>query len=679
MVIITRSRMFLSLLVVIGAVLMAAGCAPGESSASPEPPSPIPTQPPAVPTAAEDLKPPDTPTPVPNPVPTEIVLPTVETPIPELEPAALPTRVPVDEIILGMEDLPFEEFADRAYRELMLRDRDALISSGFADLYGISVGEEFTDISAEFIQDTQMMEYSFLDQLRSYDRESLPYDQQISYDALERYLDVQVRAHSFSDLKFYVNPVWGLQNYPGEFLLEMPLESVQDVEIYIARLSNVAAWADQVIAALERNEGAGALPPKFVLDDTLSQFTTILNTQAGGEPEAEHQEVFNHLRSEINRIEGISGQEKTVLLDSALKAVEKDYIPSFQAVQKKLEALAGSAEEDPNVWVLPGGEAYYDQLLAYYSGTDLTADEIHEMTRAEVARIQAEIREAAVAAGYPDNLSMAELNRLMEADSRYITGAELREKYQAILDAANLAADDYFNLRAEADVVLRSDPEGPPAFYSPPPPGSSEEGAMVTNLGFSPLYVNYNEHVLMHHETIPGHHTQIALAQELDVPLFQRYFLTNPYLMNYAFQAYPEGWALYAESLAEEMGLYEGDEFANLGRLRLRLLRFVRSVVDTGLHAKGWTLDEAAAYLEEATGMPQPRNRLSRYLVNPSYPNGYNVGGLKIIELRTRAMDQLGEAFDIKEFHDVVLGHGTLPIIVLEDVVDDWIAEKLGG
>ena len=200
---------------------------------------------------------------------------------------------------------------------------------------------------------------------------------------------------------------------------------------------------------------------------------------------------------------------------------------------------------------------------------------------------------------------------------------------------------------------------------------------MPANLEYSPQWVDYNEHILVHHETIPDHHTQISLAQELELPYFQRYFSTNPYLQKYDLQAYPEGWAWYAEVLAWEIGLYEGEPWANLGRLRQHLKRIVRIVVDTGIHTKGWTLDEAAAYIEEVTGMPQTRSRLTRYLVNPGYPSGYTIGWLKILEIRQRAIDQLGEAFDIKAFHNTILGHGVLPIGVLERVVDDWIDSQL--
>jgi uncharacterized protein (DUF885 family) len=434
---------------------------------------------------------------------------------------------------------------------------------------------------------------------------------------------------------------------------------------------------DQVIEGLKRSEQAGAIPPKYVLEDTIAQLDGLLRIQGSTPPDAKTLEVYNRFNSKIYRIDDLSSDEREALLNAALTEIEETFIPAYQALKDHLIYLATLAAEDPNQWKLPGGEAYYTYLLAYHTGTDLSADEIHTLGLAEVARIQENIRKVDTELGYPAELTMAELNQRITEESQPITGQALRQKYEQILAAADQAAEEYFDLRTSADVVIRSEPIDIPAYYIQPAPGSSDPGVMPVNLMLSPLLVNYNEHVLVHHETIPGHHTQIALAQELDVPGYQRFYSVNPYLQNYQLLAYTEGWALYAEQLAWEMGLYDDDPFANLGRLRLHLLRTVRMVVDTGIHAKGWTLDEAAAYLEEVTGMPQSHSRLTRYLVNPGYPCSYNIAKLKLFELRQRAMEQLGDSFDIKAFHNVVLGNGVLPIGVLETVVEDWINAKL--
>jgi uncharacterized protein (DUF885 family) len=644
---------------------------PPTPTPTPVPPTPTPTPVPPTPTPTPPPTATHTPSPTSPPTPTDIP----STEIPPLQRA--PDQYSIADILTQLEALPIDEFFDEAYRQLQLREPDILIADGFGDLYGVLPGDHFTDMSADYIQETQQLEREILDLLRTYDRSALSSDQKISYDVLEWYLDVRVRGHAYTGYKFLVNPVWGLQNWPTEFLLEHPLETKHDAENYIARLSSLDTWVDQVIEGLELNEQLGAIPPKYVLEDTIDQLDAILQIRGTYSPDADQIESYTNFRSRVRRIDDLSYGEREALLNAALTEIEETFIPAYLALKDHLVYLTTVAVEDPNQWKLPGGEEYYAYLLAYHTGTDLSADEIHALGLAEVARIQKDIRIVAAELGYPANISMAELNQRMTEEREVITGNALLREYKRILAASDQAAEAYFDLRASADVVIRSDPSSPLAYYSPPEPGSQGPGVMPVNLDVSPLYVHYNEHVLVHHETIPGHHTQAALALELDLPLYRRYHIVNPFQQNYEFLAYVEGWALYAEGLAWEMGLYNGEPFANLGRLRLRLLRFVRMVVDTGIHAKGWTLDDAAAYLEDVTGMSQTNSMLTRYLVNPGYPCSFLVGGLKFLEFRQRAMEQLGDAFDIKEFHNIVLGNGILPFDILENVVDGWIEAKL--
>jgi uncharacterized protein (DUF885 family) len=638
------------------------------------PPAPTPTSMPVTetPLAPSPTAIPPTPTTVP---PTATSVPPTETPTP------IPTPEPVSiaDLVDDLKGLPIDEFLRESWRQLQLREPDLLFANGFAEFYGVVPGDHFTDMSLDYIQGTEQLERETFDLLQEYDRSTLSAAQKISYDALAWYLDLQVRGQAFRDYKFLVNPAWGLQNWPIDFLMENPLRDKQDVEGYLARLSGLDVWADQVIEGLKRNEQAGAIPPKYILQDTIDQLDDILGVQGNNPPAAQRIEVYTDFRSRLYKIDDLSGDERTAFLDSALNEVEETFIPAYQALRNELAHLSTIAVEDPDDWTLPGGQEYYDYLLEYYTSTNLSADEIHAWGLAEVARIQADMRDAAVDLGYPPEMSMVELKTVLATESEFVTGEALRRKYEDILSAAKEASEAYFDLRTSADVVIQKVASGPPAYCILPKPGSSEPGRMPVNLDVSPLYVNYNEYVLVHHETIPGHHTQLALAQELDLPGYQRFYNIHPYRLDYQFQSYAEGWALYSEILAWEMGLYEGEPLANLGRLRLRLLRTVRIVVDTGLHAKGWTMADAADYLRDATGTVPTDAELTRYLVNPGYNCGANVGGLKILELRQRARDKLGERFDIKEFHNTILGHGLLPITVLEDVVDDWIAEKLNS
>jgi len=597
-----------------------------------------------------------------------------------IHPTEMPTTTPepvyeppsVEDVLASLDGLPIDQFILESYRHLRLRDADILYANGYGDVFGVVLDDQFADLSLSYREETQLLEREILDLLDGYDREELSREQQISYGALAWYLEIHVQGQAYADYRFLVNPAWGLQNWPIDFLLEFPVENKSDAELYIARLASLNRWADQVIGRLEANKEAGALPPQYVIDDTISELEAILMI-----PGAERQEVYTSFRSKLDQIDELSPEEVDSLLTAAATEVEQSFIPAYQALIDELEDLSRTAVEDPNQWQLPGGEDYFTYLLQFHTGTGLTADEIHNLALAEVAGLENELREAAVVVGYPQDISIEEINQRISEDYPMITGNELLEKYQGILAEVKEASKDYFDLRTSADVVIETVREGPPAYYMDPVPGSGDPGVMPVNLGLNPMLMRYNEFVLVHHETIPGHHTQISLAQELDLPLYQRFYCVNPYTQDYDFLAYAEGWAFYSEVLAWEMGLYEGEALANLGRIRLNLFRTVRAVVDTGIHAKGWTLDEAAAYLEEMTGMPQSRQMMTRYLVNPGYTTSYTVGKLTLLKLREQAREELGDQFDIKEFHNVVLGNGVLPLNVLESVVEDWIASKL--
>jgi uncharacterized protein (DUF885 family) len=606
-----------------------------------------------------------------TPTPAPTTLPTTEAPTPTPELAY--EQPSVAEVLASLEGLTVDEFFEESYRQLRLRDADILFANGYGDVFGVVLSDQFTDLSLAYREDTQLLEREILGLLYSYDRDGLPSDHQISYDALAWYLETHVQGQAYADYKFLVNPVWGLQNLPIDFLLEFPLENRKDAEMYIARLASLDLWAEQVIERLEANKEAGALPPQYVIEDTIDQLNALLVV-----PGAVRQEVYTNFRDKLNKIDELNAEDRDTLLASAATAVEEGFIPAYQALKKEMEELSPTAVEDPNQWQLPGGEDYFTYLLQLHTGTTLTADEIHNLALDEVSRLEKELREAAIEVGYPADISIVELNQRISEDYPMITGNELLEKYEQVLAAVKQASEDYFDLRTSADVVIEPIQEGPPAYYQNPLPGSSDAGVMPVNLELNPMLMRYNELVLVHHETIPGHHTQITLAQELDLPHYQRYYSVNPFMQNYHFLAYAEGWAFYGELLAWEMGQYEGEPLANLGRIRLNLFRTTRVIVDIGLHAKGWTLDDAAAYLEEMTGMPQSRQMLTRYLVNPGYTSSYSIGKWKLLEMRERAQEQLGDQFDIKEFHNVVLGNGVLPIGVLERVVEDWIASELG-
>jgi uncharacterized protein (DUF885 family) len=302
-------------------------------------------------------------------------------------------------------------------------------------------------------------------------------------------------------------------------------------------------------------------------------------------------------------------------------------------------------------------------MLGHEAGTEMSPEQIHELGRSEVARLQREMQEAAVQLGYPPNMDMAELQERLYSDSEILRGESSLVEFQALIAKANQATSATFDLLPEGELIIKPEPFGSGiGYYQSPPLDGSGPGIFYTNFEMelpSHLAPSY-----IYHETVPGHHLQIALARELDLPTFRRALVYN---------AYAEGWAVYAERLAWEMGLYEDDPLGNMGRLDFELARAARLVVDTGIHALGWTRQQAADYYEEATGRPSHPIAMNRYVVLPGQGCGYTIGMHKILELRQMAMDQLGDKFEIKEFHNLILGQGSLPLEILERVVEDWI------
>jgi uncharacterized protein (DUF885 family) len=298
----------------------------------------------------------------------------------------------------------------------------------------------------------------------------------------------------------------------------------------------------------------------------------------------------------------------------------------------------------------------------------LSPDEIHELGLQEVDRIQAEMRVIFEQLGYPENESLSSLFGRVLSDSGLLYSQDIVAGYEAIIREADQKVGAVFDLRPKAEVVVIGVPQG--GYYIGPARDGSRPGAFyATQTGSE---TRFSMPSLAYHEAIPGHHFQIAIAQELDLPGFRTAVGSTAYI---------EGWALYAELLAYELGFYKDDPYGNLGRLQMELFRAARLVVDTGIHAKGWNYDQGVEYMLENTGLPpgQVQFEVSRYITWPGQATAYKIGMLKILELRQLAMEQLGDRFDLKEFHNVVLGNGGMPLEVLERVVQDYIDAKLAG
>jgi uncharacterized protein (DUF885 family) len=573
------------------------------------------------------------------------------------------------EILAQLDGLPIDEFFEQSYRQLQLRDPDRLFVNGLADEYGVA-NDRFTDMSDDYIRETQQLESAILDLLRAYDRNALSPDQQLSYDVYEWYLDDLVRGHEFMYYDYPVNSmtIWGKQNWLIDFMVSyQPITNKQDAEDYIARLSQIDTWVEQLLEGLKLREQAEVVPPKYIIQDSRGQVEGHLHMRGHDSFDAEAVELYVSFREKLDQVEAISVQEKQILLDAALTEIESTFIPAFLELRDYLVYLETVAGNKSGVYQFPEGHAYYAYILRNQISVDMGPEQLHELGLSEVARLQTEIQEAAAELGYPQDISMAELDQRLMVDDELLEGDALLTEYERLIAEAEQASNLYFDLLPKAELVIQPEPFGSGiGYYLPPALDGSAPGRFYTTLNY-PIA----RHVIptfIFHETVPGHHLQGALARELDLPTFRRELELNGYL---------EGWAVYAERLAWEMGLYENDPLGNLGRLLLEHSRAARLVIDTGIHAKGWTRREAAAYYGEVTGRLSDLSSMDRYVILPGQGCGYTVGLLEILDLRQRAMDQLGDEFDIKAFHNVILGNGPLPLEILEQVVDNWIEAEL--
>ncbi len=362
----------------------------------------------------------------------------------------------------------------------------------------------------------------------------------------------------------------------------------------------------------------------------------------------------------------------------AVQLVTSDVYPAYGLFIDYFKQLDDKVSENHGVWALPDGDRLYKLAIEFFTTTDYSADYIHNMGLREVDRIQGEIMIILAAQGWDAESGFkSAIDRLAEDERFYYADSDegrqqILDDYQQIIDEISAQLDPWFEVKPSSGVEVKRVPEfkektAPGAYYNPPAMDGSRPGVFYANLYDIKATPKYGMRTLAYHEAVPGHHFQIAIQQELkDLPFFRRLI---------PFTAYSEGWALYSEYVAWEAGM-QSDPFDNIGRLQAELFRAVRLVVDTGIHDKRWNREQAIEYMLENTGMAVSDvvSEIERYFVLPGQALAYKVGMNKIMELRTRAETALGENFDIREFHNVVLTNGALPLTILERLVDQYIA-----
>ncbi|MBU7025417.1 MAG: DUF885 domain-containing protein, partial [Theionarchaea archaeon] len=582
----------------------------------------------------------------------------------------------VEDIITELKGLPIDEFFEESFKQFLLRDPQEITRLGLSKSFGLR-NDQLNNFSDAYIRETQTLEAELLKLLRMYDRSALTKEQQISYDVYEWFLDDLVRGHEF---RYYNYPVHHFLTSHHDnltrFLTEVhPLTTKEDAEDYVSCLSQVGTQLEQIIKGLELREKTEVVLPKFIIEMTKNQIIRYLHLSEGSPIDGKSILLYTVFDKKLKKID-INTEEKQKMLDAALKEIEESVVPGYVHLLDYLKYVEFVATNDAGVWKFPKGNAYYCYMLRKATSTDLTPEQIHEIGLKEVERIQKEMRTIFDELGYPKDAPLHELMERVAADGGFIdtdpeSGKDQVVKtYECILDEVSQNVDRVFDVRPSAELVVVGDTMagGGGGFFVHGSVDGSRPGAFHTAVASSLVY-KYRMPTIAYHEAIPGHYFQISIAQELDLPLFRNVIVFN---------GYAEGWALYTERLAWELGLFESNPYGNIGRLQFELLRAVRLVLDTGIHAMKWTRKEAKQYMKDTLGSDMYLHEVDRFIVLPGQATGYKVGMIKIVELREKAMDALGDHFDIKEFHRVVLGNGSMPLEVLERLVQDYIDANRG-
>jgi uncharacterized protein (DUF885 family) len=485
--------------------------------------------------------------------------------------------------------------------------------------------------------------------------------------------DMSIEADRWRYHNYPVSQMRGVHGRIPSFLInEHLIANESEAKAYIKRLEGVPKVLNQLIVNLEIRENKNIIAPKFVFPLVIESIDKML----AGAPfeDGPDSTLLADFKRKIDALD-ITDDTKSKLIINVSDTLKRHFYPAYRSLQIKLRELESVANDDHGVWKFPDGDKFYEFALRRTTTTDLSPDVIHELGLTEVARIQTEMRGIMKAVDFDGDLQ--EFFAFMRDDPQfyYPDSENGKQAYlddaKAIIDNMKSLLDGLFITKPKADLIVKAvepfrEASAGQAFYQRPAPDGSRPGTYFANLYKMKDMSKYNMEALAYHEGIPGHHMQISIAQELeDIPKFRLFG---------GYTVFSEGWALYSETLPKEIGLYS-DPYSDFGRLSEELKRACRLVVDTGIHSKKWTREKAIAYMNSNLAYSENYNvrQIERYIVMPSQATAYKIGMLKLQQLRDNAKKILGEKFDIREFHDVVLKDGAVSMPILENNINAWV------
>jgi uncharacterized protein (DUF885 family) len=517
-----------------------------------------------------------------------------------------------------------------------------------------------------------------IDEVREFDRNKLEGQNRITYDVLLDFWGAQLAPRKFDWLSseglYPISPMFGTEAAILDFMQSSHVvTNDKTARNYVARLIAMGPKLDAVTAEMQHQATLGVVLPSSLLEKSI----TVVDGTVKLPPEESG--LVTTFVTRMDAVKSLDANRKTELKAQAVRAVKEQVYPAYERMRAALIALRpAAAKQSAGVDRLPDGVAYYQLMLQQQTTSDYTPEQIHQLGLSEVARISKEMQALLDAQGIKGDSIAARMQQLREDPKYHLPNtaegrAQLLERYRQILTEVNARMPEYFRLMPKAIPAVQRFPESveagsAAAQYEAAALDGSRPGIFEVNerdLNETPTWAMKT---LAYHEGIPGHHFQISVAQTLKgLPIIRQ----EP-----IYTAYAEGWALYAERFAAEIGMYKDDPLGDLGRLRDEMLRAVRLVVDSGMHAKGWSREQSIRYMSDNTGMAETEvtTEVERYMALPGQACAYKVGELKILELRDKAKAAFGDQFSIKDFHAVILENGALPLTVLERVVDEWIA-----
>lgn len=569
-------------------------------------------------------------------------------------------------------DAEVNTFLDMAFDEMADRSPEFLTQLGLKKHYG-----QLDNRSEKFAQETLAFQKQKLEDLKAFDRDVLSSQVQLSYDLFKQGLEENIQDFRWRYYNYPVTQMGGVHSNLPAFMMTMHrVDNEQDLRDYVSRLEQFKRVFQETIDGMKESERQGVVPPKFIFPYVISASENVIK----GKPfdkKGVDSPLLSDFKAKLKSLKVPAAKTK-YFSAKAEKALLESVAPAYSNLITYMKDLETRATTQDGVWKFPKGKDYYKTSLQRYTTTTMSAEEIHSLGVKEVARIQTEMHAIMDKIGFKGTLQ--DFFKELRTNSKYYfpNTPDGRNSYlkESLAFYKNISerTPEFFRLLPKAPFEIRAvekfrEDSAGVAFYEQPSEDGSRPGVYYVNLKDMKNLPKHENEVILYHEGAPGHHFQIALAQELQgVPKFRRFG---------GYTAYVEGWGLYTETLAKEMGAYK-DPLSEFGKLAAEILRAARLVVDTGIHHKQWTREDAIKYMAENCPGPldDQKNEVERYIVMSGQATAYKVGMLKILELREMAKKELGAKFDIRDFHDVVLGSGALPLSNLEQLVKNYVASK---